>query len=105
MNFTEIARAVVQHIARYNAQCVDLNSVYVFISIDDSRVEFTTDKTFTTLDNALLFGTLAEIDPSALIREQDADSAFVIDIVTEILTDIEETLETQEQYHLKKKKN
>ena len=83
--FYASARAIICTCAKYNELGIDLNNVYLFIDPTTLKYEVSASKKSKRISH--YFGTLSEIDPAGLLVRKDAESAFVVDVVADIIVD------------------
>ena len=81
------ARAIIAAIAKYNEKGMDLDELHLSLDADPSAVRYEISASKRSKRRSHYFGTLSEIDPNALLVAADATSAFVVNVVAEIIAD------------------
>ena len=81
------ARAIIAAIAKYNEKGMDLDELHLSLDADPSAVRYEISAAKRSKRRSHYFGTLSEIDPNALLVAADATSAFVVNVVAEIIAD------------------
>lgn len=81
------ARAIIAAIAKYNEKGMDLDELHLSLDADPSAVRYEISASKRSKRQSHYFGTLSEIDPNALLVAADATSAFVVNVVAEIIAD------------------
>ena len=81
------ARAIIAAIAKYNEKGMDLDELHLSLDADPSAVRYEISASKRSKRRSHYFGTLSEIDPNALLVADDATSAFVVNVVAEIIAD------------------
>ena len=81
------ARAIIAAIAKYNEKGMDLDKLHLSLDADPSAVRYEISASKRSKRRTHYFGTLSEIDPNALLVAVDATSAFVVNVVAEIIAD------------------
>lgn len=81
------ARAIIAAIAKYNEKGMDLDELHLSLDADPSAVRYEISASARSKRRSHYFGTLSEIDPNALLVAADATSAFVVNVVAEIIAD------------------
>ena len=83
--FYPSARAIIRACAKYNELGIPLSRVHLFLDPKTLEYEVTAVKRSKRISH--YFGTLQELDPAELLVESDAESAFVVDVVADIIVD------------------
>lgn len=83
--FYPSARAIIRACAKYNELGIPLNRVHLFLDPKTLEYEVTAVKRSKRISH--YFGTLQELDPAELLVESDAESAYVIDCIADIIVD------------------
>lgn len=81
------ARAIIAAIAKYNEKGMNLDELHLSLDADPSAVRYEISASKRSKRRSHYFGTLSEIDPNALLVAADAASAFVVNVVAEIIAD------------------
>lgn len=81
------ARAIIAAIAKYNEKGMNLDELHLSLDADPSAVRYEISASKRSKRRSHYFGTLSEIDPNALLVAADATSAFVVNVVAEIIAD------------------
>lgn len=81
------ARAIIAAIAKYNEKGMNLDDLHLSLDADPSAVRYEISASKRSKRRSHYFGTLSEIDPNALLVAADAASAFVVNVVAEIIAD------------------
>lgn len=81
------ARAIIAAIAKYNEKGMNLDALHLSLDADPSAVRYEISASKRSKRRSHYFGTLSEIDPNALLVAADATSAFVVNVVAEIIAD------------------